>query len=207
MSGRLRCRINLPTSSPLLCRRSRAALVPPEQSIYATPDASSIASFTPPPTSRFRSPIPGLLMKLPHLRADLKFDTLIMLDPTVPLREQALDLFDIRRRDDAARLDVRRQRALDVERPVFGDDLLLGAGVGVEIDRQTFAREMPLVGRQIDPLKAVPGIFVGFEDYRAIEEGRKRGNFVFVRLSWVRVKLDSPAPALIPFPVEVDQQI
>lgn len=146
-------------------------------------------------------------MKLPHLRADLKFDTLIMLDPTVPLREQALDLFDIRRRDDAARLDVRRQRALDVERPVFRDDLLLGAGVGVEIDRQTFAREMPLVGRQIDPLKAVPGIFVGFEDYRAIEEGRKRGNFVFVRLSWVRVKLDRPAPALIPFPVEVDQQI
>lgn len=146
-------------------------------------------------------------MKLPHLRTDLKFDMVIVLDPTIPLGQQALDLFDIRRRDHAPRLDARRQRALNVKGPVFRDDLVLGSGLGVEIDRQAFAGEMPFVGRQMDLLKAVPRIFVGLEDDRAIEKGRKRGNFVFVRLSWVRVKLDRPTPALIPFPIEVDEQI
>jgi hypothetical protein len=75
------------------------------------------------------------LLKLPHLRADPKFDAVIMLDPGVSLGEQAFDLFNIGCRDDAPRLDLRRQRALNVERPVLGDDLLLGSGLGVKIDR------------------------------------------------------------------------
>jgi hypothetical protein len=45
-------------------------------------------------------------MKLSHLRTDLKLDTLVVLDPTVPLTQQPLDLFDIRRRERSPRLDT-----------------------------------------------------------------------------------------------------
>jgi hypothetical protein len=66
---------------------------------------------------------------------------------------------------------------------------------------------MSLIGGQIDPSKAVPGRFIGLEYNRAIEVGRERRDFVFVRLSWVRMKFDRPAPILVPFLVEVDEEI
>src|SRR5271154_996491 len=87
----------------------RTGLNSSQQSIQSTASASSDGLLHsgdfPKPVFQFPNP----LMKVPHLRADLKFDAVIMLDPTISLDQQVFDLFDIRRRQHAPRLDLRRQ--------------------------------------------------------------------------------------------------
>src|SRR5450755_721675 len=99
------------------------------------------------------------------------------------------------------------KRLRKVKGRVRGQDFVGGPVLRVEIDRERFARQVLLVRRQLDSPEAVPRVFVGLENDRAVEQRQKAGDLVQGRILRIRMQLDRAAPCFFPFLVQVNEQV
>ena len=121
--------------------------------------------------------------------------------------QQLAQFGDIALAQHAPRLQVRGQRAIDVDRRMLEPDLRVGTLARVEIQRDRFAAEVLLAVGQFDLRKAMPAVLGGLEDHAAVESRRDGDDFVGLRVVRIAMQLERAAPGLVPFRIEVDDQV
>jgi hypothetical protein len=132
---------------------------------------------------------------------------LIHLEQAVAARHQRLQRRGVALVEGVPGAKVLRQRLRHVERRVRRDDFLDRAILRIEIDRERLPRQVRLVGRQHDPPEAVPRVLVGLEHERAIEKRQEALHLVGLGPARIRMQLDRAAPRLLPFLVEIDEEV
>ena len=110
-----------------------------------------------------------------------------------------------RKRDAGGR--ALRQRRRHVKRRVRSDNILGRAVFRVQVDRERLARQVLAVFRQDDALETVPRVLVGLEDQRAIEQRQERLHLVRFGVPRIGVQLDRAAPGVMPFLVQVHEEV
>ena len=104
-------------------------------------------------------------------------------------------------------LDVFGKGSAQVEGGVRCNSVFNRAVLGVKIDGEGFARQVFTVFGQMDGFEAVPRIFTGFKNHASVEQRQNTFDLVNFGVARVGMQFDQTAPSVLPFLVEVHQQV